>query len=396
MKIIVLGGSGLQGRAALLDLGKSPHVSEIVCADVSFEGIKSFQDYLNMDILTLRKTDAKSMEDLVALFSEDADVIIDLLPKGFNETTALAAIEAGVPLVNCSYASGLSNTVYEMALEKGVTIMPEAGLDPGIDLVLCGYGVSQLDQVDDLFSYCGGIPASDAIDNPLNYKISWNFDSTLMSYQRPALMLRDKDIIDIAGEHQHDEEWIHPISVNGIEGLETIPNGNAINFAKQLGIENQVQNTERRTIRWQGHANFWRNMVGLGFLEKKAIEGLPGEVTPYQFMLKHLEPRLQYKDHEKDLVLMKNIIRGKKDGKDIEIVYEMIDERDIETGLFAMNRTVGYTASIVAQMIGNQTITKKGVLSPTTDIPYELFIEEIGKRGIIIEEKKRQLNNSPA
>ncbi|WP_200410909.1 saccharopine dehydrogenase family protein [Virgibacillus salexigens] len=391
MKVIVLGGSGLQGRAALQDLGKCSQVTEIVCADVSFDGLESFRSHLNMEKMNTRKIDATSQKNLESLFTEDADVVIDLLPKQFNDTVARAAINTRVSLVNCSYAAGLSKEVFEKALEKEVAIMPEAGLDPGIDLVLCGYGVSQLDEVYDLFSYCGGIPTAEAADNPLKYKIAWNFDSTLMSYKRPALMLREGEVIDIPADRQHHEEWVTDITLSGIEGLESMPNGNALNFARLLGIDTEIVNTERRTIRWSGHAKFWKSMVELGFLTKEPVQGFESDVTPHHFLLKHLEPRLQYKANEKDLVLMKNIIRGKKDGENIEIIYEMMDERDLETGLFAMNRTVGYTASIIAQMLGNHTITKKGVLSPTTDIPYQLFIDEIGSRGINIKEKKYQL-----
>ncbi|SFA83595.1 Saccharopine dehydrogenase, NADP-dependent [Lentibacillus halodurans] len=394
MNIIVLGGAGLQGRAALQDLGDNSAVTSIICADVSFEGIDSFRHHLDMDKIEKQKIDASSEENLVALFSEDIDVLIDLLPKQYNETVARAAIKAGISLVNCSYANGLSHEIHEMAKENKVTIMPEAGLDPGIDLVLCGYGVSQLDEVYELYSYCGGIPEPDAADNPLKYKIAWNFDSTLMSYKRQAVMKCDGKIVDIPAEDQHNEEWLTDVTLSGIKGLESIPNGNAINFAKLLGIDKEVIRTERRTIRWSGHARFWRDMVRLGFLETTRVPELNSYVTPYDFLLKHLEKRLQYKEHEKDLVLMKNIIRGKKDGKDMEIIYSMVDKRDLKTGLFAMNRTVGYTASIVAQMIANKTITEKGLLSPTIDIPYRMFIDEIGKRGITIHESKRQLNKS--
>lgn len=392
MKVIVLGGSGLQGRAALQDLGKSNDVTELVCADIDFEGVNRFREHLATNEIINRKIDITSKQDVVSLLKDGADVLIDLLPKQFNDTVAKATIEFGIPLVNCSYASGLSHETFKKALEKEVTIMPESGLDPGIDLVLCGFGVSQLDEVHELYSYCGGIPEAEAADNPLQYKISWNFNSILMSYQRQALMLRDDKVINIPPEQQHDEEWVEDITLGGITDLESIPNGDAIHFAKLLGIENEVINTERRTIRWAGHASFWWKMVQLGFLTRDPVKGFKCEVTPYDFVLNHLAPRLQYKENEKDLVLMKNIIRGKKDGKNMEIIYEMIDERDLETGLFAMNRTVGYTASIVAQMIGNKMITKPGVLSPTSDIPYLLFIEEIKKRGITIYEQKNELN----
>jgi saccharopine dehydrogenase-like NADP-dependent oxidoreductase len=103
-------------------------------------------------------------------------------------------------------------------------------------------------------------------------------------------------------------------------------------------------------------------------------------------MAKHLEPQLQYGEDERDMVAMRNIIVGSKGGKKIRITYDMLDMRDMETGLFAMNRTVGYTASIVAQMLLNGEIKKKGLLTPIRDIPYQRFLEEIRKRGITITE----------
>ena len=34
MKILVLGGCGIQGKAILYDLSRNPNVSEVICADV--------------------------------------------------------------------------------------------------------------------------------------------------------------------------------------------------------------------------------------------------------------------------------------------------------------------------------------------------------------------------
>lgn len=385
MKVVVLGGSGLQGRAAIQDLANQEEVKEVVCADVDFSGLDSIQKHLNMKKITKERIDATSKERLVKLFSDDVDVVIDLLPVKFNDLAARAAIEAKVPLANCSYSNALSNETFEKAAEQNVAIMPESGLDPGIDLVLCGYAVSQLDEVQELYSYCGGIPEPEAADNPLKYKISWNFHTVLETYKRPAVIMRNGEVIHIDPKDQHNEEWITDITVGEYDDLETIPNGDAVNFVNILGIEKEVQNTERKMIRYAGHAEFWRKMSGLGFLETKAVPGTNG-ISPHEFLVKHLEPRLQYKRDEKDLTLMKNIIRGKKDGKEVEYVFELIDERDLETGLFAMNRTVGYTASIVAQMLANRTIQKTGVLSPTIDIPHQAFIDEIRRRGIQINE----------
>lgn len=388
MKVAVLGGAGLQGRATLQDLSNASDVTNIICADVDFNGLNTFSQHLNMNKISKKVIDATDIHTLVKVL-KGVDVVIDLLPKKFNETAAKAAIKADVSLVNCSYAQGLSDEVHELAKKKEITIMPESGLDPGIDLILCGYGVSQLDQVHELYSYCGGIPDAAAANNALKYKISWSLDSTLMSYKRSATMLENGKIINIPAKDQHDEKWLKKVSFPGFNNLEAIPNGNAIKFAKLLGIEGSLINTERRTIRWSGHADFWRKMVALGFLDNEFVDGLAYNITPYQFMLAHLEPRLQYEENEKDLVLMKNVIRGLKNNKEVEIIYDMVAERDLHTGLFAMNRTVGYTASIIAQMIARKEITKNGVLSPIKDIPYERFIKEISERGIKINESKR-------
>ncbi len=128
-------------------------------------------------------------------------------------------------------------------------------------------------------------------------------------------------------------------------------------------------------------------MVDLKFLSDEPVKGLPFEMTPYHFMMKHLEPQLQYREGERDLVVLRTIIAGRKGEKNLKVTYDMLDMRDPDTGLFAMNRTVGYTASIVAQMIVSGDIRGKGVLTAIRDIPYLQFLREISKRGIKIKEK---------
>ena len=174
--------------------------------------------------------------------------------------------------------------------------------------------------------------------------------------------------------------------------LELIPNGDAVIFADYLGILNTIRNTSRCSMRWEGHCSFWKKLKDLNFLSDEPVNGLPCNITPHQFMVKHLEPQLQYKDHERDIVAMRNIIIGLKDKKKVKMTFDLVDYRDLETGLFAMNRTVGYTASIGAQMIAKGDINQKGLLTPIRDVPYEKFINEIKKRNISIEEKIEILN----
>jgi len=310
-----------------------------------------------------------------------------VLPVVFMGNIVEAALKAKVHVVNTMYGQQMPKGVHERALEKGIILMPESGLDPGIDLVLCGYGTSRMDEVFELHSYCGGIPEPRAIDNPLKYKISWTWQGVLSFYKAPARMMKEGQIIDIPARDLHAEQWVETIDFPGMGPLELIPNGDAVLFAEYLGLSKTLRSTTRCSIRWPGHSALWRNLIDLDFLSDEPVKGLPFEVTPTQFMAKHLEPRLQYKEGERDIVVMRIIIVGKKDGKAIKITYDLFDTRDLETGLFAMNRTVGYTASIVAQMIVNGEIKGRGLLTPIRDIPYTRFLTEIGRRGISIKER---------
>jgi lysine 6-dehydrogenase len=386
MKILVLGGAGLQGRAVLHDLSRSPEVKEVVCADVRFDALAGIERFLDMKKIKLQKLDVSDKGSLKAMMKNGVDAVIAMLPHALVGVVAEAAIETGVNMVDTMYGHMMPKGIHEKALDGGIMIMPECGLDPGIDLVLCGYGVSRMKKVTELHSYCGGFPEPSACDNPLKYKISWTWNGVLLSYKRPALIVRDGKVIQIPARDQFAAQWIGKTDFPGLGELEVIPNGDAVIFAEYLGISKTIRNTSRCTLRWPGHSEFWKKLVDLNFLSDEPVRGLPGETTPYQFMLKHLEPQLQYRDDERDVIAMRNTMVGLLEGVKTRITFDLVDQRDLETKLFAMNRTVGYTASIVAQMIVKGEIKGTGLLTPVRDIPYRRFLEEIGKRGIVIQE----------
>jgi lysine 6-dehydrogenase len=386
MKILVLGGAGLQGRAVLHDLSRSPDVKEVVCADVQLDPLSDFKRFLDMKKIKVQKLDVSDKKGLKAMLKDGMDAVIVMLPHALVGVVAEAAIETRVNMVETMYGHMMPSGIHGKALERGVIIMPESGLDPGIDLVLCGYGVSQMEKVTDLYSYCGGFPEPQACDNPLKYKISWTWNGVLLSYKRPARIVRDGKVIQIPARDQFAEQWIEKIDFPGMGELEVIPNGDAVIFAEVLGIAKTIQNTSRCSLRWPGHSAFWKKLVDLNFLSDESVKGLPGEITPHQFMVNHLEPQLQYREKERDVVAMRNTIVGLKRGVPTRITFDLVDMRDLETGLFAMNRTVGYTASIVAQMIVKGEIKGAGLLTPVRDIPYKSFLEKIRQRGIVIKE----------
>jgi saccharopine dehydrogenase-like NADP-dependent oxidoreductase len=87
------------------------------------------------------------------------------------------------------------------------------------------------------------------------------------------------------------------------------------------------------------------------------------------------------------MVILRVQARGVKDNRKRTVTYDLIDYRDLEHGFFAMNRTVGYTTSIGAQMILDKTISIPGVLTPARHVPPRRLLDELKKRGMHIEHR---------
>ena len=389
MKVLVLGGCGSQGRAALYDLARNVSVDHITCADIQPDRVDSF-DFVDKARIDIVRIDANDSNALASEMDEKFDVVIDFLPPQFIRTVAEAAIKSGVHLVNTNYAYDILD-LDQAAKEKGIAIIPECGLDPGIDLVLYNYSLRHFDQVFKLNSYCGGIPEKAACDNPLKYKISWNIRAVLQSQKRDATLIADSEVIHIPAKDQHDNAFIHHIEFPGLGTLEAIPNGNAVHYAKLLKIADTLCETGRYALRWPGWCAFWDPLKKLGFLSDAPIEGLPYEVSPLEIIAKLLEAQLQYDDSEKDLSVMLHRVEGLREGRQQILTCSLLIERDLMTGLMAMSMGVAYAACIAAEMIVRGDITRKGVLSPATDVPCDLFMEQLNKRGIKVNETIEQL-----
>jgi saccharopine dehydrogenase-like NADP-dependent oxidoreductase len=388
MRVLLLGGCGIQGRAALYDLSRNVSVDHITCADIQPELADSF-DFIDKAKIQVVRIDANDPNELASKMDEKFDVVLDFLPPHCIRDVAEAAIKKGVHLVNTNYAYDILD-LDQAAKEKGIAIIPECGLDPGIDLVLCKYSLRYFDEVSKLNSYCGGIPEKAACDNPLKYKISWNIRAVLQSQNRNATLIADSKPVYIPAKDQHENAFIHHIEFPGLGTLEAIPNGNAVRYAKLLKIADTLCETGRYTLRWPGWCAFWNPMKKLGFLSDVPVKGLPVEVSPFEMVAKLLEQQLQYNDSEKDLAVMVNKVEGVREGKQQILTCSLLIERDLMTGLIAMSMGVAYPACIAAEMILRGDIIRRGVLSPATDVPCDLFMEQLNKRGIKINQTIEQ------
>lgn len=385
MKAIVL-GIGLQGKAVIHDLEQRDMISEIIAADLDISNTEQYFSQMGYSKTRAVQLEVTKEKDLAKTFTDmDVRVIICMLPIELAFNVARAAMEAGVPFVSSNYTYRLKE-LDSLAKKKGGIILPEMGLDPGIDLVLGRLAVDQLDQVHGLYSYGGGIPAPEcAGDSPIQYKISWIFDRVLAVYTREARLIKNGKLFVVPGKALFQPENVHEIKFEGIGPVEAYPNGDAARYVEIFELGPNLVEMGRFALRWPGHSRFWRKMVALGFLDDTPIEINGEKITPRSFLTRCLTPRLQYGKNERDLALLRIEAWGLKQGRNLRITYDLMDYRDLESGLFAMNRTVGFTSSIGAQMILDGRITQTGVLSPVRHVPPDAFIREIEKRGMRID-----------
>ncbi len=395
MRILVL-GTGRQGRAAIVDLVRAGG-HQIVAADVDQRGLIDWSRSLGLDhAVQCRACDASDPAAVHKLLAAGIDLVIDLLPVALHDEVTQAAITHRVHLVSSSYVSPAMTALAPQAAAAGITMLPELGLDPGIDLVLLGEAVRRFLSIEEVHSYAAGFPEPAAATGPLRYKATWNLEGVLRSYVRPARLLRQGQLVEINADALFDAAQIHEIQLAGIGRLEAFANGDALRYAELLGLDRSgLRAMGRYVLRWPGHAASWRKLIALGLLAEQPVllDGQP--IDRRRFLAAALQPGLVYQEDERDVAVVRIEVIGRlADGQDRHrLLLQVVDYRDLETGLYAMNRTVGFSAAIGAILIADGTINKSGLLSPALDVPYRRFVSELETRGIAVTES---LQREPA
>jgi lysine 6-dehydrogenase len=381
-------GMGMQGRAVVHDLEQSGMITAITAAEIDPHRAEAYvqsKGYRKVRVVPLDAERPGAVDGLVR--AELPDVVISMLPPPFQPVLARAAVNAGVHYASSSYTGALTE-LDAAARERGVALLPEMGMDPGIDLVLGRLAVAELDVVHGMRSYGAGLPEpACAGDNPIGYKITWTFEGVLKAYMRPARLLKDGREVSVPSGRIFRPENGHPFEVPGVGTLEAYPNGDALHYIELFGLGPEIREMGRYAMRWPGHNRFWDVMAELGFLDEAPERIGAVEISPRRFVVEHLTPRLQLGERERDMVVIRVETWGLKNGAPRHVVYELIDYRDLATGLFAMNRTVGFTTSIAAQLLLSGRITRKGLLSPVRDVPAAEVVRELEARGMTIQRR---------
>jgi lysine 6-dehydrogenase len=379
MKMLVL-GAGLQGCACAYDLLQSPAVGGVTLADLRPDHLPPFLagDWGGrLTTVRLDVTDPVAVRETL----RGHTAVMSAIPYYYNGPMARAAVEAG-----CHFADLGGNTeiVFEQkklddqAVAKGVSIIPDCGLAPGMVNILAAEGIRRLDRAQQVKIYVGGLPQHP--EPPLNYQIVYSLEGALDYYTTPSWVLRDGKPIQVDALSEL-EAVDFPDPVGTLEAFHTGGGISTLPFA----YEGKVDVMEYKTLRYPGHAAIMRPIRELGLLGAKPIEVKGKPVVPRDVFIAAVHPRL-HKPQGQDLVALRVSVTGQKGGKPARVAFRLIDRYDAVHGISAMMRTTGYSLSITGQMQANGRIALKGVHTPDEAVPFGPYVEELGKRGVRIEE----------
>ncbi|MCZ2260313.1 saccharopine dehydrogenase family protein [Sporosarcina sp. G11-34] len=386
MKVVVL-GAGLMGKETARDLVKSDDVQKVYLADLNVKQAEEFAEKLKsekLEVLWLDATNDQQLGDVMAL----GDVVVNALFYKFNEKVARTAIERGVHSIDLGgHIGGATEAVLKLTEEakaKGVTIIPDLGVAPGMINILTGYGAGKLDKVETIKIFVGGIPVKP--EPPLNYNLVFSLEGVFDHYTDPSHVIRNGELKEVPSLSE-----IELIEFDGFGELEAFHTSGGTSTLTET--YSNVETLEYKTIRYKGHAEKFQLLVDLGLLSRDNVVTVGGNTIKVRdVMREHLSPQLQLGE-KSDAVLLRVLVSGKKDGSAITYEYDLLTEKDMAENITAMARATANTMSIVAQMIGTGKISKRGVYPPEKIVPGEHYIAALKQHGVIIEEKIKTSNS---
>jgi alpha-aminoadipic semialdehyde synthase len=373
-------------------------------------------------------------------------MVISLLPAPMHAPVAAECIIHKKDFVTASYESETMRAMNDRARDVGIIILNEVGLDPGLD------HMSAMKIIDDIkrrggsvtcfSSVCGGLPAPEAADNPLKYKFSWSPKGVISASQNDARYRWEGNVMEVRGPELL--QAASPFVENWPDlNLECLPNRDSLQYENIYSIEG-ADTVFRGTLRYAGFSSLFNVFRNMGLFDatviqnsswedvidtlrkkrgefvsvddfvqacanedldeaRRAIEtlewlGILGSDTVWNSrsivdaFCDVLESKLQYEQHERDMVVMHHKIEASFDDGSVERHSSSLQVFG-NAKMSAMSKTVGYTTAAAADLILSGSLRgERGLLLPTVREIYEPVLAAVDLEGISFEES---VNVSP-
>lgn len=372
-----------------------------------------------------------------------AHLVISMLPATLHYMIAKDCVLLKRNFVTASYVSDEIASLNAEAIEQGVLLMNECGLDPGIDHMSAMKIIDEIkeggNELLSFKSYCGGLVAPESNDNPWGYKFTWNPRNVILAGQGTARFIENNHFKYIPYNRLFTQT--EQIEVAGLGSFEGYANRDSLSYRKHYGIEN-IPTIIRGTLRNVGFCKAWDVFVKLGLtddnfkieqsqhltyaqvlesflpntingvsLRKRLADfygcdeqdeaiklvmwtGIADDVkvklanaSPAQILQQLLETKWKLNDGDLDMIVMSHLFTYRNEKLDeVNLVSTLVVKGDDEVHT-AMSKTVGLPLAITAKNMLNGTIKAKGVKRPFDKEVYLPVLAELKEYGIQFIEK---------
>lgn len=378
-------------------------------------------------------------------YIQNADLVISMLPAIYHVEVAKDCIAHQKHLLTPSYISAEMRSLHQQAIEAGIIIMNEIGVDPGIDHMSAMRLIDQIKaqggKLESFKSYCGGLIAPASDNNPWHYKFTWNPRNVVLAGQGPAACYREMNELKFLPYHRLFKR-LDRLEIQGYGTFDGYVNRDSLNYLEAYQIQD-IPTIFRGTLRRPPFCEAWDVFVQLGMTDDAYRMKYSERLTPRQFLNAFLpfelntsveEKLLHLLDQRQDLfdlfafldlfndtdvfglenatpaMLLQQILVDKwrlaPGDKDMIVMYHQLiytknNQRfQVDSSLVAegqderytaMSNTVGLPVAIAAKLILNGAITERGVMMPLSQEIYTPILNELEQFGINFKESEKQI-----
>lgn len=304
-------------------------------------------------------------QNALKLALSPGDIVVSMLPADQHVPLAQICLQSAAHFVSSSYVSPEMQALHAEAVKKGLCLVNEVGLDPGIDHLMAHDLVADYRQSDafdpshkiSFLSYCGGVPKH---ENPFRYKFSWSPLGVLKALKSSSRSIQNSVPLDVARPWDALGSYTAPLPVP--ENFEVYPNRDSLPFMAQYDFDPswQVETFVRGTLRLEGWAEAWSPI----FAEIETLQGPEGDQRlrdmSDQFWNEHA-----YQPGEPDRVILCVDLRAQQAGATVWHKTYVLDAWGDERGS-AMARLVSVPVSLAIIAIGEEKI-QPGVSAAPSD-----------------------------
>lgn len=366
---IVVLGAGRVGATMAKDLASD---FKVTVADVSEAALARLQG------LGTRKADLSTPAGVAAAV-EGADLVIGAVPGFMGFETVKAVLQAGKDIVDISFFPEDPFQLDALAKEKGRVAAVDCGVAPGCGNILLGHMATQLDRVDRFVTLVGGLPVVRCW--PFEYQAGFSPIDVIEEYTRPARYVAHGKEVKMPALSEPEL-----IEFPGIGTLEAFNTDGLRTLLHTIDAPFKIE----KTLRYPGHIEKMRMLREVGFFGKEPIDVGGVKVAPLDLTTRLLFPMWQMKEGDEDFTILRVIVEGEKNGREVRHTFDMLDRFDRAAGVSSMARTTGYTCTAVARLVASGGYTRKGI-SPPEFVGREagakdFVLAELAKRGIHFSE----------